>query len=301
MKSIDELIAGAKEQTFGRKKVAVAAAADAEVLEAVIHGKDEGVADFTLFGDSGKIRKALQSQGAHPADYEIFDACSDEDACGDAVRLVSSHKADIIMKGMVSSSVFMKAVLNKEYGLRDGDRAISSIAIVEDKENERLLFITDPGFIPEPDLEMKKKIIQNGVEILHRLGIAEPKVAVLSSSETVNPKIQSSIDGAELMKQNVEGEITGCVVAGPISFDLAISEKAAKHKGYKSPVAGKADMLLVSTLDVGNVLYKSLAFFAHVKSAGVVAGAKAPIVFTSRADSWDTKFNTIAVATLLVR
>lgn len=298
MKSINEVY---DRITSGEQKtIAVAAAEDSEVLKAVSEA-GKGIARSVLFGNSKKIVDIMGSLGMDYRDYEIHDAKDASDAALQAVTYVSSGKADILMKGLVVSSTFMKAVINPKEGLRQPGKIINSVAIVEVKELGRLLFISDPGLIPGPDLETKKKIIQNTVEVMNRLGIAQPKVAVLSAMEKVNPKIQSSVDAHELEMMNRRGEIKECIVAGPISFDLAISKQSALHKGYSNPVAGKADMLLVPSLEVGNVLLKSLVYLSHTPLGGFVAGAKAPIVFTSRADSFQTKLNTIAFAVLMAQ
>jgi phosphate butyryltransferase len=297
MKSIDEVFAKIKDVC--PKKLAVAAAADLDVLAAVNSAKQTGIADAILFGNKKKIIEIMKAYDIDANLFEIIDAVDDKDASLQAVKFVAEGKADIIMKGLIESGPFMKAVLNSTTGLRQEGKIISSIAVTEIKEQKRLIFISDPGFIPLPDLQTKKKIIENAVETMHSLGISEPAVAALSAMETVNPKIISTVEARELEEMNQRGEITGCIVAGPISLDLAISEKSAKHKGYHHPIAGKADLLLVPSLEVGNVLLKSMVYFAHTPIGGIVAGARAPIVFTSRADSVQAKLNTIAFAVLL--
>ncbi len=297
MRSIEEVYIKIKE--YKMKKIAVSAAADPEVIDAAVDAKFNGIADSILFGDKQKILDIMKFKNIDPGIFEIYDEKDVYNSSLKAVNFVSEGKADILMKGLIETSAFMKAVLNSKTGLRIKNCIMSSIAILEDKERERLLFITDPGFTPLPDIDTKRKILENAVKVMHLLDFTEPKVAVLSATESVNPRMISSVEAKELEELNIRGEISGCVVAGPISMDLAISKESAKHKGYVHPVAGNADLLLVPTLESGNMLLKGLIHYAHMTTAGIVAGAQVPIVFTSRSDSVQTKLNTIAFAVLL--
>lgn len=283
------------------KTVAVAGAGDQAVLTAVREAHKCGMIQGQLYGNQKQITELLISIHENPEDYEIFHAESDEDAAKQAAQSVSEGKADILMKGFLSSAVFIRAVLHKEYGLRKPGRILSAMSVTEIRieNNDRLLFIADPGFIPLPTLEEKKEIIVNSVEALHILGIDNPRVAVLSAMETVNPKILSSREAHELEEMWKRGEISGCVVGGPFSLDLALSEKSAKHKQFKHPIAGKADMLLVPSIEVGNALLKSLTFIMEAPAGGIVTGVTKPVVFTSRSDTPETKQNTIAIAVLM--
>ncbi len=286
----------------GRERInlAVAGAADREVLKAVVKAHQKGIASGILFGDQKKISALLAELGEELSAFKIVHTQSQEESAQRAVHCVSGGGADVLMKGMLPSAVFIRAVLDKEHGLRKG-RILNSAAIVEicNEGRNRLLVITDPGFIPLPDLDAKKEMIQNLLPALHRLGFPCPKVAVLSAAETVNPKMVSSTDGRALQEMNEQGELTGCVVAGPLSLDLAVSAEAAEHKGFHGPVAGDADVLLVPSVETGNALLKAFTCFMDVPVCGLVCGASAPIVFTSRADSAQTKQNTIALAALL--
>lgn len=288
-------------KTDSPKKVTVAQAADAHVLQAVSEAYNEGYADPILIGDTEKIKNIAEKEKIDITSFEVIDAKTEEEAAQIAVRKVHDKEADVVMKGLMGSSGFLRAVLNKEYGLRKEGTVMSAIAVVELLGLQRLTFITDPGITPLPDMETKVKLLNNAVDIAHGFGIEEPKVAALSASEVVNPKMISSYEGAELTKQNEEGAIIGCKVAGPISFDLAMSEEAAEEKGYKNPVAGNADILLVPSIEVGNVLYKSLMLFADMRTGGIIAGTSAPVVFCSRADSASTKKNTLAMAVYLAQ
>lgn len=297
MKTLQEVVNAVK--GIQPKRVAVSAAADADVLEAIQWAYESGIAQPILVAGKAELQQIAAKSGIDLTPFEIIDVPDPDQSALEAVKLVSSGKADIIMKGLLQSGSFLKAVLHPEFGLRKENRVISSIAMMEASELGRLLMITDPGFIPCPDLNMKKSILRNAVEVAHKLGLINPNVAVLCASEVSSPKLQATMDAKALEEMNQSGEITGCTVAGPISLDLAISQKSAAHKGYTHPVAGCADILLVPTVEVGNVLYKSLVYFTNMPTGGVMTGAKAPIIFTSRADSPDTKFNTIALAAYL--
>jgi len=297
MKTIHEIWDSLK--NIEPKRVAVACAADKPVLEACWEAQKRGIAEFILVGDVEKIKMIAGENGISLEHFEFVEETDEVEAGLTAVKLVSSGKADVVMKGLMSSSNFLRACLNREVGIRKEGCTLSAIAVVESAKVDRLLFITDLAITPLPDLETKKRILNNAVEVARKLGIEEPKVACLSGSETVNPKIASSAEGAALQEANRLGEIPNCIVAGPISFDLAMSKEAAVYKKYENPVGGCADILLVPSVDVGNVLYKSITYFTEITTGGVMCGAKAPIVFCSRADSSETKLNTIALAVYL--
>ena len=229
--------------------------------------------------------------------YELIDIKDLSEASLKAVELVSSKKADIVMKGLVDTSIVLKAVLNKEIGLRTGN-VLSHTGVFAVEGYNRLFFITDAAMNIDPDLNTKKQIIENAVRLARALDIEEPKVAVLCAKEKVNPKMPDTVDAKELEEMYKRGEIKNCIVGGPFALDNAVSEEAAKHKGIDHPVAGKADVLLVPDIEAGNIFYKSMTFFAKAESAGLVLGAKAPIVLTSRADSDVTKLNSIALGVL---
>ena len=285
-----------------RKKVAVAQAADPEVLIAVSEAYKEGIIEAVLVGNKEKIERVAAEHDIDITPFEIMDVQGKEEEIAlEAVKLVSSKKADVLMKGLLESKDFLRAVLNPAVGIRKQGSVITGNAVVELKKLNRIVIISDLAFIPYPDKDMKVEIIKNAVEIAHKLGIECPKVAMICATESVNPKMQATVDAKEIVEMNQRGEIKDCVIAGPISFDLAISEEAAKHKGYSNEVAGKADILLVPTIEVGNTLYKSISYLAEMESGGVMMGANAPIIFCSRADSSETKKNTIALAVYMAR
>ena len=199
------------------------------------------------------------------------------------------------MKGIVDTSVILKAVLDKEIGLKDAP-VLSHVAVFDVEGFDRLLYMTDPAMCIAPDVEQKMHIIENAVKVAHALGNENPVVSCLCAVEKVNPKMQATLDAAELVARNGRGEIAGCTVCGPLALDNAISEEAARHKGISDPNAGKADILLVPYIEAGNIFYKSLTYMAKASNAGMIVGAKAPVILTSRADSDETKLNSIAVA-----
>lgn len=296
MKTIDEIYA--RLRGCPRRTVAVAAAEDAEVLKAVAEARRRGIVDAALFGRAEEIESCLFRIGEEKTDYMIRDCRDYTEAAGKAVKSVSGGEFDILMKGLLPSGDFLRAVLNKDYGLRKPDRILSSVAAIQIRPEgeDRLLFLTDPGFIPLPDLETKVKMVHNLTEGLKKLGYTEPKIAVLSAMETVNPKILSSVEARELEERNQKGEITGCVIGGPLSMDLALSQKSAEHKGFHHPVAGSADAILVPSLEVGNAVLKAVTYLAQCPTAGFVCGTSKPVVFTSRSDSAQTKLASIAFA-----
>lgn len=282
---------------FPTKVVAVAAAEEIEVIEAVVKAVEKKLATFILYGNEEKIKSLLSSieDCGYNKYIKIVNAKNEKEAAKLAVQAVSDGIADVLMKGMVSTSVILKEVLNKEYGLRAG-KVLSHVAAFQIPEINRLIFVTDAAMNIAPDLNQKLEIINNSVHIAIRLGIATPKVAVLAAVETVNTNMPAAVDGALLTQMNHRGQIKNCIIDGPLAIDNAISEHAAELKGIKSPVAGNADILVVPTIEVGNVLYKSLVYFSKAKVGGLIAGAKAPIVLTSRADSSESKLYSIALA-----
>ncbi|HQE65692.1 MAG TPA: phosphate butyryltransferase [Bacillota bacterium] len=296
IKTFKEIIETAKAK--GPKTIAVAVAQDPEVLSAVNAAKKLGIAEAILIGDREEIIKASEECGIDIGTYEIIDIKDKNEASRKAVEMVSGGKAHIVMKGIVDTAIVLKAVLDENIGLRTGN-VLSHVAVFEVPGYDRLFYVTDPAMILAPNLTQKKQIIENVVQVANALGNYNPKVAVLAAVEKVNPKMQATLDAAELVKMNESGELKGCVVGGPFALDNAISVEAARHKGVTHPVAGLADVLLVPFIEVGNVLYKSMVYYAGSKVAGVLVGAKAPVVMTSRADSDEAKLNSIAIAVLM--
>ncbi|KKY01970.1 phosphate butyryltransferase [Paraclostridium benzoelyticum] len=296
MRSFNDVIKYAKER--GPKIISVACSQDKEVLIAVDMAKKEGIANAILVGDIEKTKEIAKELNIDLDGYELIDEKDLAQASLKAVSLVSEGKADMVMKGLVDTSIILKAVLNKEVGLRTGN-ILSHVAVFDVKGYDRLFFITDAAMNLSPDVQGKKQIIENACVVAHALDIEEPKVAAICAKEKVNPKMQDTIDAKDLEEMCANGDIKGCIVGGPFALDNAVSEEAAKHKGMSHPIAGKADILLAPDIEAGNILYKSLVFFSETKNAGVIVGAKAPIILTSRADSEETKLNSIALGVLM--
>lgn len=296
VKNFDDIIVMAKNK--GPKVLSVAVAEDKEVLTAVSKAYEEGIVKAYLVGNKEKIEEEAAKINLDLSKFEIIDEKDSVQACRTAVQLVSSGKADVLMKGLIDTAVIMKAVLDKEIGLRTG-KLISHVAVFSVPTYHKILIITDAAMNIAPDLEQKKKIVKNAVEFTHSLGIREPKVAVVCAREKVSEKMEATVHAKEIEDANKRGDITGCIVGGPLALDNALSKKAAKHKGIESPVAGDADILVVPNIESGNVLYKSLIFLANADNAGLIVGTKAPIVLTSRADSAKAKLNSIALGVLM--
>lgn len=281
-----------------RKTVAVAAAEDVEVIEAVLDALERDLADFLLIGDEEKINTILNLKkydwktGKH---VRIIQAASQAEAAELAVKAIFNQEAEVVMKGNLPTNIILKAVLNKEYGLRTGN-VLSHTAVFEVQGYDRFILVTDAAMNIAPDLEQKVQIIKNAVSIANSIGIKNPKVAPIAAVEVVNPAMQATLDAAALTMMNKRGQLSGCIIDGPLALDNAVSSLAAEHKGIQSDVAGQADILLVPAIETGNVLYKSLIYFAGAKVGAVIAGAKAPIVLTSRADSAESKLYSLALA-----
>lgn len=295
MKSIDDIIKFARER--GPKTVSVACCQDKDVLMAIENARKENIVDAILVGDMEKTKEIAKDLNISLDNYNLVDIKDLSEACLKAVELVSTGKADMVMKGLVDTSIILKSVLNKEIGLRTGN-VLSHVAVFDIEGYDRLFFVTDSAMNLAPDINTKKQIIENACSVARSLDIKEPKVALICAKEKVNPKMKDTVEAKELEDKYLRGEITGCIVGGPFALDNAVSEEAAKHKGMNHPIAGKADVLVVPDIEAGNVLYKSIAFFAKCENAGLIVGAKAPIILTSRADSEKTKLNSIALGVL---
>lgn len=281
------------------KKVAVAVAQDDAVLEAVQAAKDRNIADAILVGDAEKIAEIAESLNIDLAQYEVIDVKDTTEAARTAVKLVHDGKADMYMKGLIDTKGFLKSVLDKEVGLRTG-KPLSHVALFEIEGYEKMFFLTDVAFIPYPTLEDKVGIINNTVEVAQACGIECPKVAPLAAVEVLNPKMQATVDAVELTKMNEEGKITGCIVDGPLSMDLAIDPEAARHKGATGrKIVGDADILLFPDIHAGNITYKTLVHTANIKNGCILTGTKAPVILTSRSDTFETKVNSIALAAIV--
>ena len=295
-KNFDDLLSKLKVTTT--KKVAVAVAQDEPVLEAVKAAKERGIADAILVGDTEKIKAIAHGIDMDLNDFEILHEEDVNKAALLAVQLVSSGSADMVMKGLVDTATFLRSVLNKEVGLRTG-KLMSHVSVFEVEGIDRLILLTDAAFNTYPDLKQKVQIINNSVMVAKACGIDMPKVAPVCAVEVVNPDMPATVDAALLSKMSDRGQIKGCIVDGPLALDNALSEEAAHHKGITGPVAGKADILLLPNIDVANVMYKTLTYTSKTKNGGILVGTSAPVILTSRADSFETKVNSIALAAVV--
>ena len=282
-----------------KKKVSVAVAQDSEVLMAVKAAKERGIADSVLVGDADKIRAIADELGMNLSDYEIVDVKDPIEASLAAVKLVHDGEADMYMKGLIDTKDFLKSVLDKEVGLRSG-RPLSHVCVFEIEGVDHLLFLTDVAFIPYPTLEDKANIIRNTVEICKACGIDNPKVAPLAAVEVVNPKMPVTVEADELTKMNERGEIEGCIVDGPLSLDLATCPEAAEHKGATGrKIVGDADVLLAPDIHAGNIIYKGMVHFVKGRNGNLITGTAAPVILTSRSDSFEVKVNSLALGALV--
>ena len=278
-----------------RPVVAVAVAQDSFVLSALRQAIDRGLCRALLIGDKREIRAVSSRDGISLAGMEILDCPDKAGCCKLAVRLVQEKRAQAVMKGFVGTAAMLREVVNAEHGLRE-NALISYVSVFELPGFDRLVYLTDPAINMYPDLTAKKHIVENAVKVANLLGNDLPVVACLCAIEAVNPKMPCTMEAAELVRMNRAGDIQNCAVSGPLALDNCLFREAALHKGIKDPNAGKADILLAPQIETGNALYKSFVFVAGASCAGVVVGASAPVILTSRADSAETKLNSIALA-----
>lgn len=296
IRSFEEVLLKVKSQQM--KKVAVAVAQDEPVLEAIRDAKAQGIADAILVGDKAEIEKVAAKINMDIKSFEIIHEVDSKKAALKAVELVSTGKADMVMKGLVDTANFLRAVLNKEIGLRTGG-LMSHIGVFEIPGYDRLIFITDAAFNMYPDLKAKIDIVNNAVKVAHAVGVEIPKVAPICAVEVVNPDMPATVDASILSKMNERGQIKGCLIDGPLAIDNAISKEAAAHKGITGKVAGQADILLMPNIEAGNVMYKTLTYTTNSKNGGILVGTSAPVILTSRADSHEAKLYSIALAALV--
>jgi phosphate butyryltransferase len=295
IKSLNEIPELAKQNS--KKILAVAAAEDASVINAIFNAKKMGLIAPFFVGNKIKIESIAAELKININSTEIIDSKNENESCAIAVRMVSEGKAQILMKGMVPTGTLLKHVISKEYGLLTG-RLLSHIAIFESPYYHKIFGLTDAAMNVAPTLDEKVTIIQNAVDAFIQLGIKTPKVAVLAAVEKVNSKMTATTDAAILKSMNERNQLVNCIVDGPLALDNAISREAAEHKGIRSVVAGDADILVAPDIHSGNMVYKCLPFLGGAKCAAIIIGGKSPIVLTSRADSEETKFLSIALSVL---
>lgn len=297
-KGFDDIISEISECSM--KTVSVAAAQDSAVLEAVKAAKEKNIANAILVGDEAKIKEIAASINMDLTGFTIIDESDMIQASLKAVQLVHEGKADMYMKGLVDTKNFLKSVLDKEVGLRTGN-PLSHVCVFEVPGIQQLLFLTDVAFMTYPTLEDKVSIIKNTLPVANACGVACPKVAPLAAVEVVNPKMPATVEADALTRMNESGDITGCIIDGPLSLDLAIDPEAAKHKGATGrKIQGDADILLFPDIHAGNLVYKAIVHMVKgVKNGCILTGTKVPVILTSRSDTFETKVNSIALAAVV--
>ena len=294
MRNFEELVQHVQ-QNPNKKRVVLVAAHDEHSLEGLNEAREKGLIEPVYIGDKEKILAIAAKHGFEVDETKIIDEKEDTLAARKAVDMVNAGEVDVIMKGKIQTADLLKQVVNKEYGLKEAD-VMSHVGMFEVPDYPKLMVITDAGMLPTPTLEQKVKITENAINVVKKLGIDNPKIAAMAAAEVENVKIQASVEAAELKRMNQAGAFPGCIVEGPISYDLVVSKESAAIKGYESPVTGDADILVVPDMTAGNLLAKALLFSAGAKLAGIIVGAKVPIVLTSRGSSSEEKFFSIALA-----
>lgn len=278
-----------------KKRIVLACAHDEHSLEAVNEAVKEGIVEAVLVGKKEEIKAIIKEHGFVLENATIYNEDDDVEAAKTAVRLINEGKGDFLMKGRMQTADLLKQVVNKETGLNMG-KVMSHVGLFEVPNYHKLVVLTDGGMLLHPTLEQKAQIIENAVESLRNMGYEHPKVAALCAAEKLNQKAPESVDAAALKEMNEKGELKGCVVEGPISYDIALSKEIADFKGFESPVAGDADVLLVPDMAAGNFIGKAWVIQGGGRMTGLVVGAKAPIVLTSRGSGADEKFYSIVFA-----
>jgi phosphate butyryltransferase len=297
IKSVKDLLSAAQKGL--KMNLVVAAAQDEDVLFAVCKAAEEGLVNPILVGDENAIRKIAGEQSLDLNHYEIIHVEDLTEAARVSVKLVSDGKGDFLMKGLIDTAILLKAVLDKEIGLRT-DRLLSHVMIYEVPHYHKLIFLTDGGMNIEPTFEDKVKITQNAIDACKAMGALTVKVAAIAAKEKVNEKMLATVDARKLQEMSERGEFgEGVIVEGPLAMDLAVSAEAARIKNFKSNIAGETDVLLVPTIEVGNGIGKTLTYLAGAESAGIIMGAKVPVVLVSRADSYEAKLNSIALGSVI--
>ena len=284
---------------LGPKRVAIAAAANADLLLAGREAQSLGMAHCILVDDEQELAQLAGDHQIDIADMTRIDIADPEEAAWKVMQMARSGEADVVMKGNLATAHFIKVALDRDRGLRTG-KLFTHVAVFEIPGVDRLLLISDGGVVIAPDIYQKIEIVQNSIDVAHKLGIAEPKVAILAASEFVNPKIPATLDAANLAKMADRGQIRGGVVDGPLALDNAISEASAHTKRIDSPVAGQADILIVPDIEAGNLLAKAVTYFGHGEMAGIIVGGHVPMVVTSRSDSHISKLVSIALSILML-
>ncbi len=303
IRSLDQLVAQLKDQPS--RRVAVAAGQDPNTIQAAARAAAEDIAQVILVGHRGRIAGLCDEFGLDLGVFTVVDEPDEARAGAEAVRLVRNGEADVLMKGLIGTEKYMRLILDKDDGLLPAKAVLSHITVLDipayRSAQDKLLIVSDVAIIPDPDLATKLKIVQYVIDAAHAFGIAEPRVALVAATEKVNPKMPACVDAAIITQMNRRGQIAGAVVDGPLALDVACSPEACEIKGLTSPVGGSADCLVFPNIETGNVFYKATTVLAGARLAAAVVGTTAPCVLTSRADSEESKFLSIALGCRLVR
>jgi len=303
IRSLDQLVAETRQQPS--RRVAVAAGHDPHTIQAAARAAAEDIAEVTLVGDRARIESLCREHGLDAGVFTIIDEKNDGKAGAEAVRMVRAGEADVLMKGLIGTEKYMRLILDKDQGLLPPKAVLSHITVLDipayQAAHGKLLIVSDVAIIPDPDLATKLQIVQYVIDAAHAFGIADPKVALLAATEKVNPKMPACVDAALIAQMNRRGQITGATVDGPLALDVALSPEACEIKGLNSPVGGAADCLVFPDIEAGNIFYKSATVLAGGRLAAAVVGTTAPCVLTSRADSEESKFLSIALGCRLAK
>ena len=298
LKDFTDLISKVRSSNITKKLIAVSAD-DAHTLEAVMQATKDGIVEPSFIGDAEAIRETLKELGEDSSLYPVYEEADFDKAAELGVRLIREGKGDFLMKGRLETSQILRAVVNEDHGLGTGG-VMSHVAVNDVPAYHKFLITTDGGMNVAPNFNMKLGILVNAVNMLRALGYENPKVAVLANSEKVDPKIPESVEAGKLKEMYVRGEIRNCIVEGPVALDIALVKAHAEVKHFESPVAGDADIILSPNIFTSNTLGKSLTEMAGAKMAGLIVGAKVPIILTSRGSSSEEKYNSIVLAAAVV-
>ena len=297
IKNFSDLLEAAQKQP--EKRLVVVNGVDEHTIEALNQAVEMGFVTPILTGNKQQVLDVLKGLNIDASKYRIVDAASPKEAAEKAIELVNAGEADLIMKGLLTTDKFMRVLLKKEFELVPNNGTLSHISVMANPNYHKLLIFSDAGVIPYPDLKQKILMTENLIQAAKRLGIENPKVAVIAPTEQIIISIQSCMDGATIAKMAEHGQIEGGMVDGPMALDVALDRDSAEIKGFTSPVAGDADCLLFPNIDAANVFYKTNSKLCNAEMSGIIAGAKVPVVVSSRGDSEKTKLNSIALASLL--
>jgi len=295
-KNLNELVDAAR--AIGGARIAVAAGHDPDAIEALKEAQDMGLAECVLIGNSKKIRTMAEQVGFKLKDEQVVDEMDDALAARKAIGLIRDGKANLLMKGKIGTAGIIRAVLDRETGMR-GKTLLSQVIVFEVPGFNRLMLMSDAAINILPNIEQKADICRNAITVAHAIGIEKPNLAALCALELVNSEMQSTVDAAALQAMYRRNQITGAVIDGPIALDAPLSRFAAERKGIDSPIVEKTDIFIVPNIESGNILYRAILYFAKGESGGVVMGAKAPLILLSRAETSETKLRSIAISILV--